>query len=74
MPHLPPRTDLTTHEVANQPPDPGDLDLWAGDSPLRDHAAAAGADGDGLARFGARIGTSQMRAAGRDANRHSPCS
>ena len=72
MPHLPPRADLTTHEVANQPPDSGDLDLWAGDSALRDHANAAGADDEVLAHFGARIGTAEIRAAGRDANRHSP--
>jgi len=72
MPHLPPRAALPTHEVMNQPPARGDLDLWADDPALRDHAAAAGAEAGHLAAYGARIGTAEMRAAGRDANRYPP--
>jgi len=72
MPHLPPRADLSTHEVTNQPPGRGDVDLWVTDPALRDHAAAAGADTGHLARFAAAIGTAGMRQAGRDANRHPP--
>ncbi len=72
MSDLPPRSDLPTHEVINQPPPRGDLDLWAGDPALRDHAAAAGADGVHLAAYGARMGRAAMREAGRDANRHPP--
>ncbi|MBC7132335.1 MAG: acyl-CoA dehydrogenase family protein [Roseovarius sp.] len=63
---------LSTHEVTNQPAPRGDLDLWAGDPALVDHAAAAGADAARLADFGALIGTAEMRALGRDANRHPP--
>ncbi len=72
MPQLPPSADLSTHEVANQPPVRGDADLWEGDAALRDHAAAAGADVAHLAGYGAAMGTAEMRAAGRDANRHPP--
>ncbi len=72
MPHLPPWSDLPTHEVTNQPPARGDLDLWDSDAALRDHAAAAGADVAHLAGYGARIGTEEMQEAGRAANRHPP--
>jgi putative acyl-CoA dehydrogenase len=72
MSNLPPRSELPTHAVENQPPPRGDLDLWSDDPALQTHAAAAGADEAGLADYGARIGTAQMRAAGRDANRYPP--
>ncbi|MCR9111938.1 MAG: acyl-CoA dehydrogenase family protein [Rhodobacteraceae bacterium] len=72
MSQVPPREDLLTHDVANQPPARGDVDLWADDPALRDHAGAAGADTDHLARYGAQIGTAQMQEAGRLANRHDP--
>ena len=64
MPDTPARDRLATHEVTNQPPPRGDLDLWAGDPALRDHGHAAGADAACLGDFGARIGTAEMRAAG----------
>ncbi|RBI75717.1 DNA alkylation response protein [Roseovarius sp. TE539] len=72
MTHSPARSDLGTHEVLNQPEDPGDTDLWAQDPALRDHAGAAGADSGTLAAYGALMGRAGMRAAGRDANRHPP--
>src|SRR6056297_2440180 len=72
MPQLPPRRDLVTHEVINQPAPRGDLDLWASDPALRDHAQVSGAQADHLASYGARIGTAEMQAAGRDANRQTP--
>src|SRR6056297_3355765 len=72
MSQVPPREDLLTHHVANQPPARGDVDLWADDPALRDHAGAAGADTDHLARYGAQIGTAQMQEAGRLANRRDP--
>ncbi|MEL7279028.1 MAG: acyl-CoA dehydrogenase family protein [Pseudomonadota bacterium] len=72
MPHLPPSSDLPTHAVENQPEAQGDIDLWADDQGLRDHALAAGADADHVAGFAATLGTVEMRAAGREANRHSP--
>ena len=52
-----PLTHLPTHEVMNQPEPRGARDLWAGDIVLRDHATAAGADADALARAGAAFGT-----------------
>ena len=53
-----PLTELETHAVENQPPERGDLDLWAGDLPLREAAGRAGAgDRSGaLAAFGAAAG------------------
>ena len=72
MPHLPPRSRLATHEVGNQPPARGDIDLWGGDPALGDHAAAAGADAGSLAAYAAVLGTEDMQEAGRMANRHPP--
>ncbi|MBF9031892.1 DNA alkylation response protein [Rhodobacterales bacterium HKCCE3408] len=37
----PPETELSTHEVTNQPPPRGARNLWAADPVLRDHAAGA---------------------------------
>ena len=69
---LPTRDDLGTHAVTNQPAPPGDADLWRSDPALADHAAAADADAVHLAALGARLGTSEMRRAGWEANRHPP--
>ena len=70
MPRPAARADLATHEVTNQPPPPGDGDLWACDPVLRAHAT--GADAATLAAFGAVYGTEALREAGRAANRHPP--
>ena len=70
MPRPDARSDLSTHEVTNQPPPPGDADLWSGDPVLRTHAH--GGDARVLAAFGAAWGTAAMREAGRAANRHPP--
>ncbi len=70
MPRPPPRSELATHGVTNQPPPFGDRDLWAGDAVLRDHAR--GADAAALAAFGAVWGSEALREAGRAANRHPP--
>src|SRR6188472_3790290 len=67
-----PRTALATHEVENQPAERGDLDLWAGDLPLREAVVRAGGRAEALAGFGAAAGTEAMRAAGRLANRYPP--
>ena len=74
MPAFRPMTELETHAVENQPPERGDLDLWAGDLALREAAARAGARerAAALAAFGAAAGSEEMRAAGRLANRHPP--
>ena len=71
----PARDRLQTHEVTNQPPPRGDLDLWGGDPALRDHAAAAGADAARLADFGATMGTARCarRGATRAATRPNSC-
>jgi putative acyl-CoA dehydrogenase len=72
MPDNRARDALATHEVTNQPAPRADLDLWRSDPALRGHAAAAGADADHLADYGARIGTETMQEAGRAARRHPP--
>ena len=74
MTTLRPDTALATHTVENQPAERGDLDLWAGDRPLREAVARAGAAGraPALAAFGRAAGTVAMRAAGRLANRFPP--
>ncbi|GHE01280.1 acyl-CoA dehydrogenase [Defluviimonas sp. 20V17] len=69
---LPGRSDLSDHEVTNQPPLRGDADLWAGDPALACAAAAAGADTAHLAERGRALGTAEMRAAGREAMRVLP--
>jgi putative acyl-CoA dehydrogenase len=74
MAPLRPRKALETHDVVNQPPERGDLDLWDGDRPLREAVAAAGGAPHvaALAAFGAEAGSAAMRAAGRLANRYPP--
>ncbi|WP_113910964.1 acyl-CoA dehydrogenase family protein [Roseovarius dicentrarchi] len=70
MPNSRPHNETDTHEVLNQPPTRGDLDLWDGDPALRDHAHAA--DDAHLAAYGRKIGRAAMREAGMEANRHPP--
>ena len=72
MSDFPPRADLKTHEVTNQPVVPGDLDLWASNPVLRACIREYSGDGAALAGFGALIGQRDMREAGRDANRCTP--
>jgi len=67
-----PRTELSTHDVLNQPPLPGDFDLFADPavmsaigSPLPEHAQH-------LSRFGKLVGSSEMRELGRLANENKP--
>ncbi len=69
---LPGRSDLSGHEVTNQPPPRGDADLWAGDPALACAATAAGADAAHLATRGRALGTAELRAAGREAMRVLP--
>ncbi|MEM9031477.1 MAG: acyl-CoA dehydrogenase family protein [Pseudomonadota bacterium] len=56
----------------NQPPLRGDVDLWTGDPVLVCHAAAAGADVAKLSEIGRAWGRLDIRAMGRDAERHPP--
>ncbi|MEO1226466.1 MAG: acyl-CoA dehydrogenase family protein [Pseudomonadota bacterium] len=69
-----PRSVLDTHEVINQPPPRGDVDLWRDDAPLREAVARGGADRHAadLAAFGADIGRAESREQGRLANRYPP--
>lgn len=67
-------TPYATHDVTNQPPALEDYNLFASDAALREGVAREGADWacDGLAAFGARIGSAEMIEAGALANRHKP--
>ncbi|OOY24267.1 DNA alkylation response protein [Thioclava sediminum] len=67
-----PRADLPTHRVENQPPARGDVDLFGTDAPLREAVARAGGQAEGLSDYGQTLGTTEMREAGRDANRYLP--
>lgn len=67
-----PRADLATHDVTNQPPARGDLDLWTGDPALREATMRLGGQRAVLADYGRALGTVDLRAAGRQANRHPP--
>lgn len=66
MSHLP------THEVENQPVPRDGFDLWETDPILRDHIALGQADTAALADVGAKLGSAEMREAGREANRVEP--
>lgn len=73
MTPLRPTTALGTHTVENQPPERGDLDLWARDRPLREAVARAGGGAvHAVATFGRAIGSFEMRLLGRLAGRHPP--
>ncbi|MEQ8348292.1 MAG: isovaleryl-CoA dehydrogenase [Sneathiellaceae bacterium] len=67
-------TPHATHEVTNQPPALEDYNLFTSDTALREGVVREGADWaqDGLAAFGARIGSAEMIEAGALANRHEP--
>lgn len=67
-----PRSCLSTHEVSNQPPERGDADLWGDDIVLREAVARENGQTEALAAYGRVLGTAEMRAAARDANRHLP--
>ncbi|QPZ92358.1 acyl-CoA dehydrogenase family protein [Thioclava electrotropha] len=67
-----PRADLPTHRVENQPPARGDVDLFGTDAPLREAVARAGGQAEALSDYGQTLGTTEMREAGRDANRYLP--
>ncbi|MDF1728239.1 MAG: acyl-CoA dehydrogenase family protein [Sulfitobacter sp.] len=67
---LPPRSNLASHDVYNQPEGRGDLDLWAGDRALQGLAQDAAVEV--LADYGKALGRDETREAGRAANRHTP--
>ncbi|RVT84266.1 DNA alkylation response protein [Rhodobacteraceae bacterium CCMM004] len=67
---IPPTDRLETHEVTNQPPVRGDVDLWARDPVLRTYAG--GGDGATLARHGAELGRAVWAETAREAERPGP--
>ena len=74
MAPLPPEARLATHEVANQPPDLIDTDLFASDPALREAASREGGTwvAAPLAALGAAAGRAEMREWADAANRHPP--
>ncbi|SLN46371.1 Putative acyl-CoA dehydrogenase AidB [Roseovarius albus] len=72
MSQLPPRSELGTHEVGNQPPELGDIGLWTSDPALQCYAAMAEADQVHLSKHGKSLGTAEIREVGRAANQHTP--
>ncbi|SDD95798.1 putative acyl-CoA dehydrogenase [Paracoccus isoporae] len=69
---MPARSDLATHEVTNQPPPPGDRDLWADDPLLRAFLTGSDARTDQIAPYARSLGTQALRDAARQANDHPP--
>lgn len=69
------RTELATHEVSNQPPLPGDFDLFA-DPAMQDAfarvASNAKVQAQHLAKFGKLAGSAKFRDLGRQANENPP--
>lgn len=67
---------FATHEVLNQTPPPGDVDLWSSDVALQGAVRAFGRpsaeDEQVLAAFGRRWGTADMAELGRIANENPP--
>jgi len=65
---------LTTHAVENQPPPFEDVNLFSSDAALSEGVARAGAEWarERLVRFGARVGSAEFLALGRQANRFPP--
>jgi putative acyl-CoA dehydrogenase len=70
----PPRTDLDTHRVTNQPAPLVDVNLFAADSLLSSMASAAGGDThrDAWHAFGHRVGSAEAQAWADEANRYPP--
>ncbi len=68
----PPRADLGTHEVSNQPAPRGARDLWAEDVALRSAVIRAGGRTDDLAHAGATYGSDEMLLAAEEARRDKP--
>lgn len=67
-----PRSTLTTHEVYNQPPARGDVDLWTTDVALREAMEREGGQVAAITDYARKMGSQEMREAGMEANRHSP--
>ena len=74
MRHRKPLTELATHDVINQPPPLGDIDLYDSDAALRGAVEAGGGTrhSSRLAEFGGQCGTVQAREWARQANENPP--
>lgn len=74
MPTVPPRTVLSTHEVANQPPVYGGVNLYQSDTALREAVRFLSGDwlDARLRALGHDMGQAEMLEAGHLANRHAP--
>lgn len=72
MSQTPPRADLGTHEVQNQPSPRQSRDLWAEDAPLRNAATLAGARASDLAGAGQVYGSAELQQSAWDARRDPP--
>ncbi len=66
------RHSLPTHDVHNQPPERGNGNLWTSDPVLREGVARTGGRIEPLESYGQTLGQTELREAGRDANRHPP--
>jgi len=71
MRQSPPRSDLPTHLVENQPP-LRTPDLWADDVPLRQSLGSAGVRTGAVKALAGTLSDPALRAAGREANRFPP--
>lgn len=72
MPRLSPQSRLATHEVTNQPQARTAHDLWQADTPLRAHAALAGARVSHLERAGTSFAGADIWQAAQEARRDPP--
>jgi len=74
MRHRKPLTELATHDVINQPPPLGDINLHDSDAALRGAVEAGGgvAHRSRLVELGARCGAAQTREWARQANENPP--
>ncbi|RMD90285.1 MAG: DNA alkylation response protein, partial [Alphaproteobacteria bacterium] len=72
--HYRPLTELPTHSVTNQPPELGDIDLFAGDAAFAEAVAREGSaqSVERAKAYGRLVGSEEVRALGVDANRHPP--
>lgn len=69
-----PRAALATHDVSNQPPPIGDMDLWADDAALRDGVRRGGGQSHDarLAAFAKQCGSETIQDHARFANENPP--
>jgi len=72
MTDLPPRGDLGTHDVTNQPEAAASVDLWGTDIFLRSHAMKRGAQKAQVRGAAEVYGSSDLRRSAQDARRDPP--